>query len=321
MNWKLRTIILLAFSIFGSSLFGQSQPDKQTPKLIKEISKAIKKESIVKEKIDWNKLELDLKSVSYSGKHSLDKEKIYDVFTKVLRNAGDNHSIFITKQIANDINKSIANEEFSTSKYIGNNIGYIKIPRCMTFDYNKDLKFANILIKQIETLDNNNIDKWIIDLRNNGGGNRYPMLSGLAPIIGNGLVGYSIKSNKYIPEKIKNGTINFSSLETVKYTTKNPYKKIAVLINEKTGSSGEMVAIALLGFERIKSFGQESGGFTTVNSTKDFKDGSQLFLATGYSADKNRKIYYPSIKPDFPLEKSLSEDEIIERVKAWLLTE
>lgn len=289
MNWKLKTIILLAFSIFSSSLFAQNQLDKQTTKLIKKITKVFKNESIVKEKIDWKILQLELKSVKYSRKHSIDKEKVYDVFINALRKAEDNHSFFITKKISEAINKSNTKELFSTSKYIGNNIGYIKIPRCFMLDNQKDLKFADTLIKQIKSLDENEIDKWVVDLRDNRGGNRFPMLAGLAPIIGDGLVGYTIKSDKYIPEKIKNGTLNHSSLETIKYTTKNPYKKITVIIDEHTSSSGEMVAIALLGFDRTKSFGKESGGYTTVNSTKDFKDGSQLFLATGYSADKNKK--------------------------------
>jgi carboxyl-terminal processing protease len=320
MNSLYKTIILIAFCAFNSNLFAQNkQPDKQTKQLIKAITKTLKKESIVKEKIDWNRLDDNLKSIDFSGKHNSDREKVYSVFITALQNAGDHHSLFLSKAVSDWVNKVNKEEVLITSKYLGNNIGYLKIPFCMTFDAEKDLNFANTLIKQIRNLDENGIDKWIIDLRDNIGGNRWPMLAGLTPIIGDGLIGYNIVLNKHLPIIIKKGLINYSTIETNQYTTKRPFKKIAVIINEHTGSSGEMVAIALLGFEETKSFGQESGGYTTINSSRDYKDGTQLYLETGYSVDKNKKIYFPSIKPDFPLSNKLTEEEIIKSVENWLL--
>jgi carboxyl-terminal processing protease len=290
MNSLYKTIILIAFCAFNSNLFAQNkQPDKQTKQLIKAITKTLKKESIVREKIDWIRLDDNLKSINFSGKHTSDKEKVYSIFISALQNAGDHHSFFLSKGISADLNKLNKEEVLSTSKYLGNNIGYLKIPYCMTLDAEKDLKFANTLIKQIQILDENEIDKWIIDLRDNRGGNRWPMLAGLTPIIGDGLIGYNIVLNKHIPIIIKKGLINYSTIEPNQYTTKKPFKKIAVIINEHTGSSGEMVAIAVLGFDITKSFGQESAGYTTINSSRDYKDGTQLYLATGYSADKNKK--------------------------------
>jgi len=320
MNPLYKIIIIIAFFAFNSNLFAQNKdPDKQTRQLIKAITKTLKKESIVREKIDWIRLDDNLKSINFSGKHTSDKEKVYSVFINALQNAGDHHSFFLSKVISDGLNKLNEEEVLSTSKYLGNNIGYLKIPYCMTLDAEKDLKFANTLIKQIQILDENEIDKWIIDLRDNRGGNRWPMLAGLTPIIGDGLIGYNVVLNKHIPIIIKKGLIKYSTLETIQYTTKKPFKKIAVVINGHTGSSGEMVTIAILGFEITKSFGQESGGYTTINSSRDYKDGTQLFLATGYSADKNKKKYFPSIKPDFPMSNKLTEEETIKSVENWLL--
>jgi len=322
MNQIIKTIIFIAFLTFNSNIFAQiKQPNKQTKQLIKEIRKTLKKESMAREKVDWKRLDDNLKSIDFSGKHAFDKEKVYPVFIKALQDAGYHHSLFFSKFTSDELNKLNEKEVSSTSKYLGNNIGYIKIPYCMTFDSEKDRVFADTLIKQIQILDEHFIDKWIIDLRDNTGGNRWPMLAGLIPIIGDGLIGYNIISNKYIPIIIKKGLINYNTLETIHYITKKPFKKIAVIINEHTASSGEMVAIAVLGFEMTKSFGKESGGYTTINSTKVFKDGTQLFLETGNSADRNRRTYFPSIKPDFPLSNKMSEEETIQSVKNWLLKE
>lgn len=320
MKHTLKAFLLFTFLIFNLNVFAQDiELEKQTKQLIKAVTKTLKKESIVREKVDWEKLYINLDSITYSEKHFLDKEKVYSVFIKALRDAGDNHSLFISKSISNEINKVNENEVLSTSKYLENNIGYLKIPTAWISDEKKAIKYTNELIEQIKTLDENDIDKWIIDLRDNLGGNRWPMLSGLTPIIGDGLMGYNYISNKYIPYSIKKGSMNYSKLKTTNYTTKKPFKKIAVMLNDHTGSSGEMVAIAILGFEMTKSFGQASGGYATVNSSKEFKDGTQLYLATGQSADKNKKIYYPSIQPNFPLSKKISEEETMQKVKDWLL--
>ncbi|CAG5006688.1 hypothetical protein DYBT9275_03876 [Dyadobacter sp. CECT 9275] len=120
---------------------------------------------------------------------------------------------------------------------------------------------------------------------------------------------------------INNAMINYSNLKTQKYIIRNPYKKSAILLSHQTGSSGEMVAIALLGFPRTTSFGAQTAGYSTINQTYSFCHGSQLFLATDYSADKNKKIYQNGTQPDFKLDKALGEPEIIAFVKRRLLNE
>ena len=295
--------------------FAQS---KETRKLIKNIQQTIKKKSIVSDAVDWAKLNSELKSIAYTNTHSVDKERIYTVFTDALKLAGDNHSLFLSERVSSSIDKLNNEIKVAESKYLGTNIGYLKIPSCMTFDNQKDVIFTDTIIRQIKTLDMHHIDKWIIDLRDNRGGNVWPMLSGLTPIIGDGLINYSIHNGAEKANFIKQGYISNTPVSTSIYRTKAKFKKISVLINQHTASSGEMLAISLLGFENTKAFGSKSYGLTTVNSTFHFKDGTMLFLATGYMADKQKHIYHNGITPDINLENELSEEMVLQTVMQWL---
>ncbi len=67
------------------------------------------------------------------------------------------------------------------------NIGYLKIVGIApNVDIEKESqKIRNAVIKISE----NKVKKWILDLRYNGGGNMHPMMAGLGPLIGEGIVG------------------------------------------------------------------------------------------------------------------------------------
>lgn len=309
----------LLFSLFHLTAIASFAQNEDTQSLIKDIKKIIKKESLVKDRLDWEQLDLQLKSLDYSSDHALDKELVFDVFVQFLNQAGDNHSLFLSNQVKKVVDEIKALEVYPTSKFLGNGIGYLLIPSCLNFDAEKDRIFADTIIAQIQKLDEFEIENWIIDLRGNRGGNGWPMLAGLIPIIGEGVVGYNLSPKKDIPQRLEAGTIRYANVNTKVYSTKKNYRKIAVLIDEKTGSSGEMVAISLLGFENSKSFGQKTADFTTSNSSFSFSnDNALLFLATGMMADKNKRTYQGGIVPDIPLANELSEKEKIDRIIEWL---
>jgi carboxyl-terminal processing protease len=311
------SLIITSFLILSINLviYGQS---RETRKFIKEVKSTINEKSIVAENMDWAEIDKELSSIPFTGNHEIDKENVYGVLERSLKNAGDNHSVFLSRQVSSEITRIQKENVYATSKYLDSNIGYLKIPHCITFDYQKDLEFADTIIKQIEKLDAFEIDKWIIDLRDNSGGNVWPMLSGLTPIIGDGLINYSIAKSKETPNYIKQGSISNYKASTVVYNTKRKFKKIAVLVNQHTASSGEMLAISLLGFENTRVFGYKTRGLTTFNSTFSFKEGTMLFLATGFMADKNKKIYRNGITPDMFLENDLSDVDILDKLIKWL---
>lgn len=311
-------LFLCLFQCYGLATFAQN---RDTEGLVKEIKRIIKKESLVRNEIDWDRLDRDLAALPYSGNHVDDKELVFETFIKTLKDSGDPHSLFYTQQLSEQIQNVKTEVLLPLSEYLGNGIGYVKIPKTWSFDFSEDLTFTDTIISQIQKLDQFEIENWIIDLRGNQGGNGWPMLAGLIPIIGDGLVGYKIGPKKTRPQSIKKGTILYSELETKTYTTKISYRKIAVLLDERTASSGELVALSILGFENTKSFGQNSAGLTTYNTGFGFSnDASTLFLATSFMADKNRKVYKNGISPNVYFLSELSEKAKMNQVIEWLLS-
>ena len=71
----------------------------------------------------------------------------------------------------------------------GDNIGYVVLPRCSAKDNDGLLLYAADVRRILTDLSSQNPKGWIIDLRGNTGGNMWPMLTGIGPILGDGAVG------------------------------------------------------------------------------------------------------------------------------------
>jgi carboxyl-terminal processing protease len=320
--------ILILILIFASNIVYSQDTDykisKRNKKFIKEISKIIKEKSLFTDSLNWNQISQELVALPLGKNDSADHKIVFDYFIKTLRNVGDKHSLFLTQANINSFTSKNSEPKQPESKYLGSGIGLIKVPKCMTFNSTKDKDFANSIRYQIKKIDTENeIIGWVIDLRNNGGGNMWPMVAGLNALMEDGVVGYLVgtTNNKEQKWKTENGKINYSREITDSYKVNKINNKIAVLIDSMTGSSGEMTAITFIGLPNVKLFGQPSAGYTTANSTFYLSDGTQLYLATNYVADRTHKSYPNKIIPDVIIntKSSFGNDETLEYSKKWIL--
>jgi len=320
--------VIILFLLFNSNIVYSQSIDfkisKENKEFVKEISKIVKENSLFSDSLNWKQIPEELKTLQFSNNDSLDHNLVLNYFIKKLRNVGDKHSLFLTQGNINSITRKNSEPELPESKYLESGIGYIKVPSCMTFNKTKDKDFANSIRSQIRKLDiENEIIGWVVDLRNNGGGNIWPMVAGLNALMNDGTVGYTVRNGKKKQKewKTENGKINYSKELINTYKIKNINTKIAVLINSKTSSSGEMAAITFIGLPNVKLFGQPSAGFTTANSTFYLSDGTLLFLSTNFVADRTFKKYPDRIIPDeiINIQSGISDDETLENSKKWIL--
>ena len=303
--------LLFAFKIQAQNV----QADKKAIVLNKEIFNYIKKYSLFTKTLNWKNINTESKALVFKGNDSINDQIIYNFYTKKLREAGDKHSFFITsKTINKKSNSAIA--ELPQGEYLGNGIGWIKVPQLMIFNENKEIEFANTIRSLIEKIDTENtIIGWIVDLRHNTGGTMWPMLDGLSALIENGTAGYFVDGKTKTPWLIENGKKNINP-----YKIKNNKVKIAVLIDGRTGSSGEMSAISFFGLPNVKSFGQKSAGYTTANKTFPLSNGSQLQLASAYIMDRTGKSYKEDLTPDVIVSdlSNAKNDNVISTATEWL---
>jgi hypothetical protein len=205
-------------------------------------------------------------------------------------------------------------------------IGYISVPWISTSDSAICILMADSLQSLISRLADQGATRWIIDLRKNSGGNCWPMLAGIGPLLGNGVCGYFVRqarvtSIRYQDGKaLHNNTIMCKTNKPV-ILTDNQRQQIVVLTGPKTSSSGEILALAFKGMPNVRLMGEPTAGLTTANTTYDLFDGSTLVLTICQEADRSGNICEGRIVPNDlikadPLHKN--EDVVKANALMWL---
>jgi len=305
-------LLFVANATFSQTTENNTYSQDNVNKIITEISKVIKKNSLFSDSLNWIAIKDSAQKISREIKSAQDYKLIYSFFTKELRIAGDKHSFFLSTDNITKIQNQTNESKQSEGKYLGDGMGYVKVPGCLNLNSEKDIEFADnirLKIKEIDT--DNKVTSWIVDLRHNTGGNMWPMIAGLNALTKDGIVGYFVSSKGESSWKIKNGEIVGSKGKIDNYKIKNQNVKIAVLIDSLTGSSGEMTAISFSGLPNVKFFGNQSAGYTTANRTFNLFNGSQLYLASSFVADRNHKSFMDKIIPDVLVEVSNDRKDIV----------
>ncbi|MDR2235800.1 MAG: S41 family peptidase [Chryseobacterium sp.] len=288
--------------------FSDKASSKQALSYIDDFKSIVKKNSIFKEKINWNDLNSNLQKISKGMETLEDTYPAIQYIMNTLREAGDNHSFIDSKETAAQKSTSNPVGKEPEARLLEEKIGYIMVPAFGSLNKEVGNEFALKIQNMIRKLDTeNNLKGWIVDLRNNMGGNMYPMIVGLGPLTGEGELGY-FKDNKSKQSwKYEKGKSSVTSV-TAPYILKKNDLKIAVLIGPNTASSGEIAAISFIGKPNAKTFGQPSAGYTSGNRLFVLKDRRNLLLATSYEMDRTGKEYIENIQPDVMIQPSENKD-------------
>ncbi|MEM8927884.1 MAG: S41 family peptidase [Bacteroidota bacterium] len=229
---------------------------------------------------------------------------------------GDNHS-FIQRENGEFISASTAVCPAPTPppgiESIPDNIGYIFVLgfNGRTGD-EETTAFAENLQNIIREKDAPELLGWIVDLRPNTGGNMFPMLAGIGPILGEGIAGYFIGPNgdesswSYSQGTSFSGQVARVQVQN-SYTLFNQNPKVAVLLNVATASSGEAIAISFINRDNTTSFGTPTCGLSSGNNTYLLSDNSTFALTEVVLADRQKNTFGGKIQPDV----TVNDDEII----------
>ncbi|NRD19000.1 S41 family peptidase [Winogradskyella eckloniae] len=324
--------LLIIFLLAITSNCSSSKEKVLTPKkYLNEVLEIVEKNSINRDSVDFKTIKHNALS-KLSNTNTI--EECYPIVQSILRELGDNHSFFMSKeQVKNWKSTSKSTEEIKlitfSGKLLKDNYGYIKMDGFSSGDSISIQKYADSLQNKIKSIDNKNIKGWILDLRENTGGNCWPMLTGIGPILGNGICGYFVdrKGNKS-SWFYKNGESGINEF-TITKVSHQPYelydntKPIAVLTGSKTGSSGEVVVTAFHNKEKTKSFGTKTYGVSTGNQNFDLSDGSMILLTTSIYADRKGIIFGAEIEPDEIVEFDYNSigkqsDLVIQKAIEWI---
>ena len=198
-------------------------------------------------------------------------------------------------------------------------IGYVKVG-AFSGTAEQALAFANTIQSTIRAADSDSLIGWIVDLRGNGGGNMWPMIAGLGPILGEGVLGFFIDPDGAEVVWSYNSGASWSG-QFAAQRVDNPYRlikenpKVAVLTDNGVASSGEATTIAFRKRANTRSFGVATCGLSTANRGFPLADGALLNLTVSTMADRAKTSYGDVINPD---EVIVDQAQADQRAIAWL---
>jgi len=213
-------------------------------------------------------------------------------------------------------------------------LGWIKVgaymdDRTQSQDMQKQARkqAAVALQARIQAQDDGNRCGWVVDLRGNSGGNMWPMLLGMGPLLGDAKgadpVGMFLLADKRQLWAYREGAVWLDSKSVVgsrhtQYTLRNPGAPVAVLMGPRTASSGEASVLAFRGRPASRSFGQPTSGYSTANIPQRLPDGSLLLLTTSVIADRNGVGDGNRLQPDVIVAEG---QDATTAAQAWLLAQ
>ncbi|MEG6565756.1 S41 family peptidase [Thermoanaerobacterium saccharolyticum] len=164
-----------------------------------------------------------------------------------------------------------------------NGVGYMSIS-----EFNGNT-YGNVS-KALDYMDQNGINKLVIDLRDNPGGYLQEAVN---------VAGYFVPAGPVVTVAMNGGN------ETYYSYLKNPKYKIAVLINGNTASAAEILTGAIQDTKAGILVGENSYGKGTVQEVFPFSDGSGMKLTIAkYLLPSGRSINGVGLKPDVEVKDS-----------------
>jgi len=321
---RIISIFLISFTLFSCGDDRGETRDKNSPKYIEaqnyvnEILLIMKEHAITRDEVDWGNLESEVTAIA--AKAYTIKET-YAAVTKALELLGTSHSFLISDSgdLLATYNRLSCTQSLSMNMPNVENIGYIRVDGYSTSSESSDKEFATTIQQQISQQDSAAIDGWVVDLRNNGGGNMWPMIAGLGPLFEGDLLGHFVDAYENISDwGYENGASYLGENEMVKvdepYTLLNPLAKIAVLSSRRVASSGEATLIAFKKQYNAKSFGSDSCGLSTGNQSYELSDSSTLILTTTIMADRDQVKYGKKVIVDQEEEAA----DVMNKAVEWL---
>jgi carboxyl-terminal processing protease len=332
-NVMYRTPLLFSLILFTHFSFAQFpvSPDS--------VYQVIKTNSVFREKANWPAIEQEFRGGLSSATTIKDTMR---AFVNVFKQLADPHSaIFLNngyygyyKQYDSITQKRLQPVYERSQKEMGKiktvllkgKYAYISIPGIQAWGNEID-QYSQAINDSVCSFRSKDVKGFIIDLRLNGGGTLFPMISGVSALLGHGVVGGYTDSIGKVYSKWELVHNNFSqggqSLTNIKRGCSADFSKVpvVVLLGPITMSSGSMTAIAFKGRPKTLFIGEPTAdGYTTATNWYIMHETLTLKLSTNYVADRNGMVYKTTVDPDLKITSPDNFDDLLndEKIKAAL---
>ena len=323
---KPAVLLLVALSVACSesspttptTVSSTSQLAASVREYLEEVLRIMQASSINRLTIDWNSLRTEVFAAAGAAQSVADALPAIRV---ALTRLGDGHSIYRTPAGTTVFvpTRSCSGSGGPSPAGVPPIIGYVSVGS-FGGSGEQAAAFADAIQDRIRAGDRDDLVGWVVDLRGNGGGNMWPMIAGVGPILGESLLGYFIgPAGETTPWEYRNGAAwsggAVAQRVTAPYRLRREQPRVAVLSDNGIASSGEATLIAFRRRPNTRSFGVASCGLSTANRTFALSDGATLILTVAVMADRTGTRYGDQVVPD---ELLSDRSELIRRAVEWL---
>jgi carboxyl-terminal processing protease len=302
-QFALRSVMLV--TIFG--LIGCAVPSRQA--VLEQALYLLETTHIKTSKVDW-------KAIRKEANELQAQRDVPAAIYFAIKQLDEKHTFYLpadAPQLKSMVNTNVNAFEPVIAAVTGRLDRGVAILPVPMFIFQHDHPATDIFIKklgeEIARLAKSEPKAWIIDLRENGGGNMWPMLAGLACFFEPDILGYfrDSKGADTVWRIARNGSSvvemqvgnDFGGLaqQNVPCTSALTTQRMAVLTGPKTASSGEAVAISFMARANTILIGETTAGFATGNMFTKLKDGSMISVTTTKMLDKSGREFPKGIQP------------------------
>jgi C-terminal processing protease CtpA/Prc len=244
----------------------------------------------------------------------------YSTIAYALEQLGDHHSQFLTpvQYAAGGVST------VPQGQVLEGAVGYLKVPG---YSGPSPEVHAQQYHDLLRLLDRPATCGWIVDVRNNTGGNMWPMLAGLGPLLGTDRPGSFVDADgartQWTYAAGVAGTEPGAPVVRVErpHTLSRANPPVAIIANATTVSAGEAVVVAFRGRPGTRSFGAATYGVPTGNQGFAMPDTALVVLTVVRFADRGGTAYDAPLPPDeqhdgyfYPL----PDDALAQRALQWV---
>lgn len=321
-------------------------PVSDAPALVREALAVLSSKAMGAAAVRWQEMEQELLASVRAGDPPT---AAYDAVIRAVRALDDKHARFepsvppsapltpppaVAVDPASRIDRSPSPPTRTTAEMLPDGVAYVVVPGCFTGDASGLRSFARHTRDEIVRVAALRPTAWVIDLRLNGGGNVWPMILGMRPLLPEGglmtmhdpagaVSTFGVSGDSaWIdwgagPEPQLQVASDDAPPEPGWFDG-----RLAVLLGPWTMSSGEALAICLRARHETRFFGEPTAGLTTVTNIFPLSDGSRLILSVAQMGDKSSHKVLGRIDPDEPVPFDnwpAPDDAVAKAARAWAL--
>ena len=308
-------------------------PSPVATRYVERALAIIEENSVLRARIDWPAFRSAVLEQARGADTIADSHLAVRFATSHLR---DGHSYFMApRQMTAIASEPVSNARTGRERVaphgtvLASSIGYLTLPGFAGGTHDDQARFAAELQTLVASLDTPPVCGFILDLRGNSGGNLWPMLAGIGPLLGDGEIGAAIDpSGERTGLWYRDGKAGLSDrvqlrIRGTPYRLRDAAAPVAVITDRSTASAAEVIAGAFAARPATRRFGSATRGAVTGTRIFPLDDGAALVLAVAQTSDREGNIYTGPLEPDEIVDTrdrsvALADQSVVRAALVWL---